>query len=67
MTLLAVFNDPGGAVSLIVDEDLWQAEAFQFDPLVNTATLVLSRPEVARFVERTGHSLQVICVSAKLD
>jgi len=67
VTLLAVFNDPGGAVSLFVDEDLWQAEDFQFHPLVNTATLVISRPEVARFVELTGHALQVIRVPAKQD
>jgi Ala-tRNA(Pro) deacylase len=66
VTLLAVFNDPGGAVSLFVDEDLWQADAFQFHPLVNTATLVMSRQEVARFVELTGHALRVIRVPQKM-
>jgi len=67
VTLLAIFNDPDGAVSLFVDEDLWRCDAFQFHPLVNTATLVISRPEVARFVELTGHALQVIRVPAKQD
>jgi Ala-tRNA(Pro) deacylase len=67
VTLLAIYNDPGGTVSLCVDEELWESEAFQFHPLVNTATLVISRPEVARFVELTGHALQVIRVPAKLD
>jgi Ala-tRNA(Pro) deacylase len=66
VTLLAVFNDPGGAVSLFVDEDLWQADAFQFHPLVNTATLVISRPEVERFVALTGHALRVIRVPQKM-
>jgi Ala-tRNA(Pro) deacylase len=65
VTLLAVFNDPNGAVSLFVDEDLWQADAFQFHPLVNTATLVLSRQEVARFGELTGHALRLIRVAEK--
>jgi Ala-tRNA(Pro) deacylase len=65
VTLLAVFNDSDHAVSLLVDEDLWQAEAFQFHPLVNTATLVLARQEVARFVELTGHALQLICVPGR--
>lgn len=65
VTLLAVFNDPAGAVDLFVDEDLWQANAFQFHPLVNTATLVISRPEVARFVALTGHVLRVIRVPSK--
>src|SRR5512139_753390 len=33
VTLLAVFNDPVHGVELFVDEDLWQADAFQFHPL----------------------------------
>jgi Ala-tRNA(Pro) deacylase len=67
VTLLAVFNDPLHAVELFVDEDLWQSEAMQFHPLVNTATLVLSRDEVMRLVELTGHSLNVIRVPAKQE
>jgi Ala-tRNA(Pro) deacylase len=55
------------AVELFVDEVLWQSAAFQFHPLVNTATLVLSREAVARFVELTGHSLNVIWVPAKQE
>jgi Ala-tRNA(Pro) deacylase len=65
VTLLAVFNDPAHAVDLFVDEDLWQADAFQFHPLVNTATLVLSREAVARFVELTGHRLHRVKVPGK--
>jgi Ala-tRNA(Pro) deacylase len=65
VTLLAVFNDPAHAVDLFVDEDLWQADAFQFHPLVNTATLVLSRDAVARFVELTGHRMHLVKVPAK--
>jgi Ala-tRNA(Pro) deacylase len=65
VTLLAVFNDPAQAVDLIVDEDLWRADAFQFHPLVNTATLVLSREAVARVVELTGHRLHLVKVPGK--
>ena len=65
VTLLAVFNDPAHAVDLFVDEDLWQADAFQFHPLVNTATLVLTREAVARFVELTGHHLNLVKVPEK--
>jgi Ala-tRNA(Pro) deacylase len=65
VTLLAVFNDPTHAVDLFVDEDLWQAEAFQFHPLVNTSTLVMSRAAVRRFVELTGHRLHVVKVPEK--
>jgi Ala-tRNA(Pro) deacylase len=67
VTLLAVFNDPAQAVDLFMDEELWQSEAMQFHPLVNIATLVLSRDEVMRFVELTGHSLRVIRVPAKQE
>jgi Ala-tRNA(Pro) deacylase len=65
VTLLAVFNDPAHGVDLFVDEDLWQADAFQFHPLVNTATLVLSREAVARFVELTGHRMHLVRVPEK--
>jgi Ala-tRNA(Pro) deacylase len=67
VTLLAVFNDPTHAVELFVDEDLWQAEAFQFHPIVNTATLVISRDEVMRFLRLTGHHLHLVKVPEKKD
>jgi Ala-tRNA(Pro) deacylase len=67
VTLLAVFNDPAHAVELFVDEDLWRADAFQFHPLVNTATLVLSREAVARFVELTGHRMHLVKVPEKQE
>jgi Ala-tRNA(Pro) deacylase len=65
VTLLAIFNDPAQAVELFVDEELWQSAALQFHPLVNTATLVLSREAVERIASLTGHSLRVIRISAK--
>ena len=65
VTLLAVFNDPLHAVELFVDEALWQYDAFQFHPLVNTSTLVLSREGVARLVELTGHRLHLVKVPEK--
>ena len=58
VTLFAVFNDPGRAVELFVDADLWACEAFQFHPLVNTGTLVVSRAAVTRFLELIGCPLQ---------
>jgi Ala-tRNA(Pro) deacylase len=64
VTLLAVFNDPGRTVELFVDADLWAHEAFQFHPLVNTGTLVLSRAAVTRFLELIDCPFRVIAVSA---
>ena len=66
VTLLAVFNDPAHAVALYVDAELWQAEAFQFHPLVNTSTLVISRAAVERFLHLTGHKMEVIGVQGEI-
>ena len=64
VTLFAVFNDPGRTVELFVDADLWACEAFQFHPLVNTGTLVVSREAVTRFLELIGCPFRVIRVPA---
>ena len=55
VSILAVFNDKAGEVELIVDQDLWQAKAFQCHPLVNTSTLVIKRPDLQRFLQLTQH------------
>jgi Ala-tRNA(Pro) deacylase len=62
VTLFAIFNDPRHEVELIVDEKLWAAEAFQFHPLVNTSTLVISRDNLQRFIAETGHEAMVLNV-----
>jgi len=59
VTLLGVLNDPNGAVEVIVDEDLWAAETFQCHPLVNTSTVVISRGDIQRIMDITGHR---VCV-----
>jgi len=66
VTLLAVFNDPIQAAEVFMDEELWRAEAFQFHPLVNTSTLVVSREAVERLLELTGHRLNLVNVPEKI-
>ncbi|MCP4623300.1 MAG: prolyl-tRNA synthetase associated domain-containing protein [bacterium] len=65
VTLFAIFNDPKCNVELIVDESLWQAEAFQFHPLVNTSTLVISRDNLMRFIELRGHELRFLDIPSQ--
>jgi Ala-tRNA(Pro) deacylase len=65
VTLFAIFNDPGGAVELIVDESLWHARAFQFHPLVNTSTLVISRQNLKRFIAQTGHEARLLNIPSQ--
>jgi len=65
VTLFAIFNDPDHSVELIVDEVLWQAEAFQFHPLVNTSTLVISRDNLKRFIAKTGHEIRLLDIPSQ--
>jgi len=60
VTVLALANDPAHAVGLVVDDDVWAAEAIRAHPLVNTTTLVISQADLRRFLEHTGHVAQVI-------
>jgi len=62
VTVLATINDPQHAVELIFDEILWKEEAFQFHPLVNTSTLVISRENLQRFFGLTGHEVRLLDV-----
>jgi Ala-tRNA(Pro) deacylase len=60
VTLFAIFNDPEGRVELIIDRALWEASTFQFHPLVNTSTLVVSRDDLQRFIDKTGHQARLL-------
>jgi hypothetical protein len=42
-----------------MDAEIWQGEYFLSHPLVNTATLILSKAELERFFLLTGHNLQL--------
>ena len=59
VTLLAVANDREHKVEVVIDADLWQSEAFQFHPLVNTATLVIKKADLEAFLNATGHHIKV--------
>ena len=55
VTMMGLANDSERVVELRLDEEIWQAENFLCHPLVNTATLILSKPELERFFKLTGH------------
>jgi Ala-tRNA(Pro) deacylase len=48
-------NDSEGRVALWIDREIWDGGRFLCHPLVNTATLVLSKAELERFFGLTGH------------
>jgi len=60
VSILALVNDTEHAVEFYMDEDLWREESFRVHPLVNTASLVISREGLAQFLEATGHELRIV-------
>ena len=62
VSVFAIVNDVDHAVEVIIDEELWISEAFQFHPLVNTSTLVISRENLDRFIDSTGHKAKRLTV-----
>ena len=57
VTMMGLANDAEHQVELWIDAEIWQGEYFLSHPLVNTATLILSKPELERFFALTGHAL----------
>jgi Ala-tRNA(Pro) deacylase len=55
VTMLGLANDTEHRVELWIDADIWQGEQFLCHPLVNTATLIISKAELGRFFDLTGH------------
>jgi len=65
VTILGLINDPSHAVELFVDRDVWDREWWNCHPLVNTATLVLSRRDIERFLAHTGHVPKVVALESR--
>ena len=64
VSLFAIVNDQKNRVEVIIDESLWASDAFQFHPLVNTSTLVISRDSIKRFLADTGHEVKILEIPA---
>ena len=62
VTVLGLVNDPGHAVEVFVDADVWSAPAIHAHPLRNDATLVLTHDALVRFLAATGHQHRVVTV-----
>jgi len=59
VTMMGLANDVEHTVELWVDAEIWQGDYFLSHPLVNTATLILSKAELERFFALTGHTLHL--------
>jgi Ala-tRNA(Pro) deacylase len=65
VTVLGLVNDTDHAVELFVDADVWHTSRWRCHPLVNTATLVLSREDVEKFCAHTGHVPRVVTIETR--
>ena len=65
VTIFALVNDSDHKVELIIDQSLWEQEAFQFHPLVNTSTLLISNDNLKRFLALAGHDVEIMDVPSQ--
>ncbi len=65
VTVFGLMHDAEHAVELYVDVDVWRADRWRCHPLVNSATLVLSRTDVEKFLARTGHMACVVTLEER--
>jgi Ala-tRNA(Pro) deacylase len=60
VTPLAVVNDTAGAVEMVLDRAVLQADPVHCHPLVNTMTTAIRGADLVRFLESVGHAPQLI-------
>ena len=65
VTVLGVANDPGHAVEVFIDSDVWAAPSLHAHPLRNDATLVLRHDDLVRFLGATGHQPRIVTVRSE--
>ena len=59
VTMMGLANDTDHNVELWIDKEVWKGETFLSHPLVNTATLILSKAELERFFALAGHEIHL--------
>ncbi len=62
VTLLGLINDSQKQVEVVIDRSLWGSEKLLCHPLVNTATIAISRPDLERFIGMTGHQVTIVSI-----
>lgn len=60
VTPFALINDPEHRVKVVLDGGMLRHARLNYHPLVNTQTLALRTEDVRRFLEATGHEVQII-------
>lgn len=65
VSMLALVNDQNKDVELLVDQSIWNSALLHCHPLINTATWILTKSDIMKFLERTGHKAIEIRVPSR--
>jgi Ala-tRNA(Pro) deacylase len=60
VSVLSLMNDTLNKVELVIDRSIWQADAIQAHPLINTQTVIISKSELERFLLKTRHQPTIL-------
>ena len=60
VTALALINDAGARVSVVLDARLMAHDTVNCHPLTNTATTNIARDDLLRFIRSTGHEPRIL-------
>jgi Ala-tRNA(Pro) deacylase len=63
VTPFAAINDKAGRVTVVLDAAMMAHAVLNFHPLVNTGTTTISRQDLVKFLEATGHPPRIEAVS----
>ena len=65
VTPFGVINDTEGRVTVVLDTAMMAHETLNYHPLVNTMTTSISRDDLVKFLESTGHIPRMAQVSGR--
>jgi len=60
VTAFAVVNDTDGKVTMVLDANLMEHQRVNFHPLVNSMTTGVSREDLLKFLQATGHEPTIL-------
>jgi Ala-tRNA(Pro) deacylase len=64
VTVFGAINDTMHQVRIILDEDLMKNDIINGHPLTNEATTAITRDDLCRFLETTGHGATILKLSS---
>jgi Ala-tRNA(Pro) deacylase len=63
VTPFGAINDTDGLVTVVLDAAMMRHPILNYHPLVNTMTTTVSRDDLIRFLQETGHEPRILAVA----